>query len=112
MPTSGTLIRANLEAGLPGGSLKYYKLTEQVQWYYPLSRTYTFMLNGEIGTADGMEGKPLPFYKNYYAGGVSSVRGYDSYSLGPRDELGDPIGGTRRLAVSYTHLTLPTILLV
>ncbi|MCJ7839140.1 MAG: outer membrane protein assembly factor BamA, partial [Burkholderiales bacterium] len=97
VPTSGTLIRANLEAGLPGGSLKYYKLTEQVQWYYPLSRTYTFMLNGEIGTADGMEGKPLPFYKNYYAGGVSSVRGYDSYSLGPRDELGDPIGGTRRL---------------
>ncbi|MBE0625044.1 MAG: outer membrane protein assembly factor BamA [Burkholderiales bacterium] len=96
-PTSGTLIRANLEAGLPGGTLKYYKLTEQVQWYYPLSRTYTFMLNGEIGTADGTEGKPLPFYKNFYAGGVSSVRGYDSYSLGPRDDLGDPIGGTRRL---------------
>jgi len=96
-PTRGTLIRANLEAGLPGGSLKYYKLTEQVQWYYPISRTYTFMLNGEIGAADGLQGKPLPFFKNFYAGGVSSVRGYDAYSLGPRDNLGDPIGGTRRL---------------
>ena len=94
---TGTLIRASVEAGLPGGTLKYYKLTEQVQWYYPLSRTYTLMLNGEIGAANGMGGKPLPFYKNLYAGGVTSVRGYDSYSLGPRDSLGAILGGTKRL---------------
>ncbi len=97
LPTKGTVVRASLEAGLPGGTLKYYKLTEQVQWYYPISRTYTLMLNGEIGTAEGMGGKPLPFYKNLYAGGVSSVRGYDSYSLGPRDSLGDILGGNKRL---------------
>jgi len=61
VPTSGLLIRANLEGGLPGGTVKYYKLTEQIQWYYPLSRTYTLLLNGELGVADGMGGKPLPF---------------------------------------------------
>ncbi len=97
LPTRGTLVRASLEAGLPGGTLKYYKLTEQVQWYYPLSRTYTLKLNGEIGAADGMGGKPLPFYKNLYAGGTSSVRGYDPYSLGPRDALGSILGGNKRL---------------
>ncbi len=97
IPTRGTLIRANLETGLPGGTLKYYKLTEQIQWYYPLSRTYTLMLNGEIGAGDGMGGKPLPFYKIFYAGGVSSVRGFDSYSLGPRDTLGSSLGGSKRL---------------
>ena len=97
VPTKGTMIRANLETGLPGGTLKYYKITEQVQWYYPLSRTYTLMLNGEIGAADGLGGKPLPFYKNLYAGGVGSVRGYDSYSLGPRDSLDAILGGTKRL---------------
>jgi len=96
-PTRGSLVRANLEAGLPGGTLQYYKLTEQVQWYYPISRTYTLALNGEIGAADGMGGKPLPFYKNYYAGGASSVRGFDSYSLGPRDSLGAILGGNKRL---------------
>ena len=96
-PTKGTLIRANLETGLPGGTLKYYKLTEQVQWYHPLSSTYTLFLNGEIGAADGFGGKPLPFYKNYYAGGVTSVRGYDSYSLGPRDSLDSILGGNKRL---------------
>ncbi|TSA17551.1 MAG: outer membrane protein assembly factor BamA [Betaproteobacteria bacterium] len=100
VPTSGLLIRANLEGGLPGGTVKYYKLTEQVQWYYPLSRTYTLLLNGELGVADGMGGKPLPFYKNLYAGGVTSVRGYDSYSLGPRDALNSILGGNKRIVTN------------
>jgi outer membrane protein insertion porin family len=97
LPTRGVVVRANMETALPGGTLKYYKLSEQAQWYYPLSRTYTLMLNGEIGVAEGMGGKPLPFYKNLYAGGVNSVRGYQSYSLGPRDALGSILGGTKRL---------------
>ena len=106
VPTKGTMIRANLEAGLPGGTLKYYKLTEQVQWYHPLSRTYTLLLNGEIGAGDGVGGKPLPFYKSFYAGGVSSVRGYDSYSLGPRDAYGNILGGNKRL-VGNAELLFP-----
>ena len=97
VPTKGSILRANMEVGLPGGTLKYYKLTGQGQWFYPLSRTYTFMLNGEIGAANGMGGKPLPFYKNFYAGGVTSVRGYDAYSLGPTDSQGNILGGTKRL---------------
>ena len=97
LPTKGALVRASLEAGLPGGTLKYYKVTQQAQWYYPISRSYTLMLNGEIGAANGMSGKPLPFYKNLYAGGVTSVRGYDSFSLGPRDSQGNFLGGNKRL---------------
>ena len=106
LPTKGTLIRSSVEAGLPGGTLKYYKLTEQAQWYYPISHTYTLMLNGEIAAARGLDGKPLPFYKNLYAGGASSVRGYDSYSLGPRDSLGAILGGTKRL-VGSAELLFP-----
>ena len=97
LPTKGVLLRAGLEIGLPGGTLKYYKLTQQAQWYYPISRTYTFMLNGEIGAADGLEGKPLPFYKSLYAGGITSVRGYEAFSLGPRDAQGAFLGGNKRL---------------
>ncbi len=105
-PTRGTMIRANLEVAVPGGTLKYYKLTEQAQWYYPLSRNYTLLLNGEIGAANGYGGKPLPFYKNYYAGGVSSVRGYDSYSLGPRDSNDSVLGGNKRL-IGNAELMFP-----
>jgi outer membrane protein insertion porin family len=106
VPTKGEILRANMEAGLPGGTLQYYKLTGQAQWFHPLSRTYTIMLNGEIGTAGGMGGKPLPFYKNFYAGGVTSVRGYDAYSLGPRDAQNNLLGGTKRV-VGNAELLFP-----
>jgi outer membrane protein insertion porin family len=104
-PTQGRLYRSNLEVTTPGFTLQYYRLSEQAQFYFPLSRTTTLMLNGEIGAANGYGGKPLPFYKNYYAGGVSTVRGYDNSSLGPRDALTDvPVGGTKRLVGNAEYL--------
>lgn len=96
-PTKGRFQRANVEVGLPGGTLRYYKTSYQHQWYYPISRYYTLMLNGEAGIGGGFGDKPMPFFKNYYAGGVSSVRGFDSNSLGPKDANGNPLGGTRRV---------------
>ncbi|MPZ43597.1 MAG: outer membrane protein assembly factor BamA [Betaproteobacteria bacterium] len=99
-PTKGRMQRLSLESGLPGGSLRYYKLSYQHQWYWPLTRYYTLMLNGEIGIGDGLDDKPLPFFKNFFAGGVSSVRGYDANSLGPKDQFGDPIGGSKRVVLN------------
>ncbi len=96
-PTKGRLQRVYGEVGLPGGNLKYYKASYQYQWFQPLSRTFTLMLNGEIGFADGYGGKPLPFFKNFYVGGVSSVRGYNTASIGPKDARGYTIGGNKRL---------------
>ena len=85
-PTKGTLIRAGWRRGTARRNAEILQdSTQQQQWYFPLSRTYTLMLNGEIGVADGSAGKPLPFFKNFYAGGVGSVRGYECASLGPRD---------------------------
>ena len=56
------------------------------------------MLRGEFTTADGFNKKPLPFFKNNYAGGIGSVRGYRTASLGQRDPVDDSaIGGDRRL---------------
>jgi outer membrane protein insertion porin family len=96
-PTRGALQRVTLESGLPGGDLRYYKLGYKAQQYWPVSRDTTLQVGGEIGYADGLNGLPLPFYKNYYAGGVNSVRGYATYSIGPRDEFGFAVGGTRLL---------------
>ena len=96
-PTSGTLHKAAGEVGLPGGTLKYFKTTYQYQRYFALTRSYTLMLNGEIGYGDGYGGKPLPFFKNYFVGGVNSLRGYKSFTVGPKDSNGDPRGGSRRL---------------
>lgn len=86
-PTRGGIQRAGLEVAVPGGSLHYYRATYQHQRYFPLSKTFTLMLNGEAGYADGYGGQSVPFYKRFYAGGVTSVRGYDTASLGPRDQV-------------------------
>jgi len=104
-PTKGTVQRASSEVGLPGGSLNYYKLSYQHQIYYPLSRDFTLLLNGEIGFAGGLGNDPLPFFKNFYAGGISSVRGYKTGTLGPKDSSGNAIGGARRLVVNSEILT-------
>jgi outer membrane protein insertion porin family len=96
LTTAGTLMRVGAE--LAGGDLQYYRLSYQHQWYRPLTRTFTLHLGGDIGYAGGYGDKPLPFFKNYFAGGPGTVRGYRSFSLGPRDELGNSTGGNRKVA--------------
>jgi outer membrane protein insertion porin family len=106
-PTKGYINRLFGELAMPGGSLRYYKLNVQHQRYIPLPRRFTLALNTEAGYADGMGGKPLPFFKNYYAGGIGSVRGYDSGSLGPVDTAtGERLGGNRRL-IGSAELLFP-----
>ncbi len=100
-PTKGTVHRAGLEVSLPGSDLKYYRANYQFQHYMPLTRQMTLAVNAEYGLGNGYGNRGgLPFYKNFYAGGVGSVRGYASGSLGPRDwtnGIEESIGGTHRM---------------
>lgn len=96
--TSGAITRVSGEVA-PGGTLRFYRMNFQHQRYFALSKTFTLMLNGEVGVGNGLGGKPLPFFRNYYAGGVTSVRGYDVASLGPR-ENGEAIGGNKRVVMN------------
>ena len=92
--------RANLEL-TPAGDLNYYRASYDTSWYTSFTRDLTMMLRGEVAVADGLGGKPLPFFKNYYGGGIGSVRGYRTGSLGPRDPFDDSsIGGNRRVSGS------------
>jgi outer membrane protein insertion porin family len=98
----GVLQRLTGEVSLPVLDLQYYKIDYKHSWYTQLSKNFTFMLNGEIGYADTYGDKNYPFFKNFFMGGVSSVRGYENGSLGPRDfdtVTGEDfaVGGTKRL---------------
>ncbi|HEY8887713.1 MAG TPA: outer membrane protein assembly factor BamA [Gallionella sp.] len=95
--TEGSVQRATAEISLPVFDMRYYKLDYLQQWFHPLSKDWTLMLHGEAGIAGGYGNKELPFFKNFYAGGPGSVRGYDSNSLGPRDSTDAVLGGPRRV---------------
>jgi outer membrane protein insertion porin family len=105
-PTRGWLNEIGIEIGIPPGDLTYYRLNYQSQLFYTLERLpwLTFMANAEFGYADGYQNKPLPFFKNFYAGGVGSVRTFETASLGPKDLNGDVLGGNRRFIANFEAL--------
>ncbi|MEQ1111377.1 outer membrane protein assembly factor BamA [Acinetobacter johnsonii] len=78
-PTSGMSHRINGEIALPGSDVEYQKLTYDAQAYFPLAKDFVLRGYGKLGY-----GNDLPFYKNFYAGGFGSVRGYDNSTLGPK----------------------------
>ncbi len=98
-PNRGVLQRLTGEIGLPGLDLQYYKINYQHVWYKDFSKTITLMLNGEIGYAGNYGSGLYPFYKNFYAGGVNSIRGFDTSSVGPSSQDVNSAG------TSYTYFT-------
>jgi outer membrane protein insertion porin family len=111
VPTRGRLQRANLEVGV-GGDMKYLKTNYQYQQFFPITKQYTFAINGELGYGKAYGGKQYPIFKNFYAGGLGSVRGFEQNSLGPRDvpllgqTEGAAVGGTRK-AIFNAELSTP-----
>ncbi|MHB1237542.1 MAG: BamA/TamA family outer membrane protein, partial [Gallionella sp.] len=103
--TSGSVQRASTEIALPVLQQRYYKMDFMDQWFHPVADNVTLMLNGEAGVAGGILGGQLPFFKNFYAGGPGSVRGYQVNSLGPRDNTDLVLGGPRRVLTSMEVMT-------
>ncbi len=111
-PTAGGRQRLSLEGTIPGDDLEFYKLTYENRRYWPLrwlgDRT-TFSVEGQVSYGDGYgDTDRLPFFENYYAGGVRTVRGYRGNYLGPREEGGDPIGGNARVLTKAQVIFPPT----
>jgi len=104
-PNSGRYQRLMGELGLFGDA-RYVKGNYQYQQYVPLSKQYTLAFNGEVGWGKGLGGRSYPVFKNFYSGGLGSVRGYEQSTLGPRDVTGAFIGGTRKFTLN-TEFIMP-----
>jgi outer membrane protein insertion porin family len=105
-PTRGRYQRANLEIDLLGDA-KYYRAIYEQQWYRPLTRWMTLALKGEVDIGHGLQGHSYPVFKNFYGGGIGSVRGYESSSLGIVDPYTyDALGGAKRI-IGNAELQFP-----
>lgn len=96
-PTEGTNQQAGVLFAFPLAtqSFTFYKASYQARAYYPLYKGFIFTVLGNVGYGNTFKSQGLPFYENYFAGGITQpgqVRGYDSYSLGPQDNNGHALG--------------------
>ncbi len=96
VPNDGSYKRVNVDWGFAGDT-RYVRTNLQYQHYWPFARQFTFAINGELGYGRGLGGRPYPVFKNFYGGGLGTVRAFDQGSLGPADVTGAYIGGNRRL---------------
>ena len=102
VPTSGRYQRVYGDWGV-AGDIKFVRTNYQIQQYIPLNKQFTVALNGELGWGKGLNGQPFPLFKNYYSGGLGSVRGFQQGSLGPRDTTAGTdyaTGGPKKLTLN------------
>ncbi len=99
VPSVGRFQRIGAELALIGDA-RYARLNMQMQEYVPLGRGFTLALNGELGLGKGLAGRDFPVYKNFYSGGLGSVRGFEQGTLGPHDLNGSLIGGAKKLTLN------------
>jgi len=106
--SSGKTARIGIEATFPGSDLEYYRIGAKYLQYFNIAEDYSLAYNLELDYGDGY-GKlhTMPLFKNYFTGGSNSVRGFGGNSLGPKDSVGNPLGGDRRI-VTNLELYLPT----
>jgi outer membrane protein insertion porin family len=98
-PTSGRYQRLATEWGVAADA-KYLRANYQYQQYVPINKQFTLALNGEAGWGKGLAGRPYPVFKNFYSGGLGSVRGFEQGTLGPRDVTGSTIGGPKKATLN------------
>lgn len=108
LPTRGMSQSISAEVALPIGDLEYYKLRYRANWYRPITDTYTFALRTDLGFGDAYGGTDVfPFFQNFYAGGIRSVRGFRANTLGPRDDNLDLALGGNMMVTAGAEVIFP-----
>lgn len=110
VPTRGALQRFNSDVSLAGDS-HYARASYQFQQYIPLTKKYTFAFNADVGWGQGLNGQEFPLFKNFYVGGLGSVRGFERTTLGPSEPFNatNPqliyLGGPKKLVFNAEFIT-------
>ena len=100
VPTRGILQRFNSDLSASGDA-RYVRTNYQIQQYTPLTKKYTLALNADLGWGQGLSDRPYPLFKNYFVGGLGSVRGFQQSSLGPSDSTNSLyLGGPKKIVLN------------
>ena len=105
IPSTGSLEQLSVEVGTPVANMTFYRLYGQYQKYHSISKGQILSFNGEVGYGQAYGNNPYPITKNYYVGGIGSVRGYSPGSLGPQyynvnTYQNQPTGGQSKIVIN------------
>ena len=105
VPNKGTYQRLNADVSV-AGDVRYVRTNYQYQQYIPLNKKYTVAFNADVGWGQGLSGKEYPLFKNFFVGGLGSVRGFEQSSVGPASTDTPPIylGGPKKLVLNAEFL--------
>ena len=98
-PTAGRYQRLGTEMSAVSDA-QYLRTNYQFQQFIPISKQWTTAFNAEFGYGKGLGNRPFPVFKNFYSGGLGSVRGFEQSTLGPRDVTGSVIGGSKKVTLN------------
>ena len=104
-PTAGRYQRANVEWSV-AGDVRFMRTNLQYQQFFPIWQRITLGINSELGWGMGLGGRPYPVFKNFYGGGLGSVRVFEQNSLGVIDPTGAYVGGAKKANLN-AELYLP-----
>jgi outer membrane protein insertion porin family len=110
VPTRGSLQRVNADVSV-GGDVRYVRASYQFQQYFPLTKKYTLAFNTDLGWGQGLKGQEYPLFKNFYVGGLGSVRGFEQSTLGPSEATSSTnavpiyLGGPKKLVFNAEFIT-------
>jgi outer membrane protein insertion porin family len=100
VPTRGVFQRFNADLSAAGDA-RYVRTNYQIQQYTPLTKKYTLALNADLGWGQGIGDRPYPLFKNYFVGGLGSVRGFQQSTLGPSDSTNTLyLGGPKKIVLN------------
>ncbi len=107
-PTSGSKLLASYRysGGFLGGDIYLHKLKLEAVHFQPLWKKHVLGLHVAYEGLAPFGGKTVPFYEKYFMGGERSIRGFDIYTLGPRDRNGSNVGGTKSLLFNLEYAIL------
>jgi outer membrane protein insertion porin family len=108
LTTEGSVNSLSFESagGILGGNVGFNKVLARTAWYFPLFWKTVFLVQGRGGYIDEKSGEKLPVYHKFRLGGINTVRGFEAFTISPRDPAtanpaigypGDPIGGNQML---------------